>query len=564
MKDRRSSSQIVTGFLPEQTVDLRGSVWKVKGWRAPLRLNTVDTQILREEILRAAYEWIGKQDQKKFLENLQRGHNLEAYTLEEHNGVNVEEFPKQWICRKCKLYHKDFTATCRCGSVNSKRQLPFVAFHSCGQLSELSIPACPTHGRTYISLPKTASLTQIQFFCSESGCNWSPKPGLPYQRCRCGQGMNHNIHRAAKVYTSRSVVIVNPPSSEALKVLNQSGGVARASTWVLEGMATRSVTGAGKIPALKQSLLEQNIPEEQVKVMLRSIGVTDEETETYEIPSTIKAEFEYQAKMLGIATLDSRLMIPDLIENASTTEPFKERYESKYYEAINTSGLKSVDLLEKFPIFTGRFGYTRGSIDPGTSTINPFSHHDRRQRNVYPVYGDLAETEALLLHLNPEKVLLWLQRLGYTAEYDAKSSPHQKILSLLADARHGNEARAALKTMIHSYSHRFIRTLAIYAGIDRNAMGEMIFEYALSFIVYSVPRGDFVLGGMRAVFERELDALLDEVRTSEHRCALDPGCAKSRGACMACLHIGEPSCAHYNRYLSRKSLFGEKGYLHSA
>jgi hypothetical protein len=55
--------------------------------------------------------------------------------------------------------------------------------------------------------------------------------------------------------------------------------------------------------------------------------------------------------------------------------------------------------------------------------------------------------------------------------------------------------------------------------------------------------------------------LLANVVDREHRCALDPGCARGAGACLACLHVGEPSCRYFNTYLDRKSLFGQSGYL---
>ena len=30
---------------------------------------------------------------------------------------------------------------------------------------------------------------------------------------------------------------------------------------------------------------------------------------------------------------------------------------------------------------------------------------------------------------------------------------------------------------------------------------------------------------------------------------------------MACLHLGEPSCRWFNRFLDRSSLFGEQGFV---
>src|SRR5262245_64622626 len=51
-----------------------------------------------------------------------------------------------------------------------------------------------------------------------------------------------------------------------------------------------------------------------------------------------------------------------------------------------------------------------------------------------------------------------------------------------------------------------------------------------------------------------LNTLLRDLVASDSRCPLDPGCARAGGACMACLHLGEPSCRYYNQYLNRTVL----------
>jgi hypothetical protein len=63
------------------------------------------------------------------------------------------------------------------------------------------------------------------------------------------------------------------------------------------------------------------------------------------------------------------------------------------------------------------------------------------------------------------------------------------------------------------------------------------------------------------VFETSLHRFLDDFVTGESRCALDPGCRSGTGACMACLHLGEPSCRWFNRFLDRAHLFGPDGFV---
>jgi hypothetical protein len=89
---------------------------------------------------------------------------------------------------------------------------------------------------------------------------------------------------------------------------------------------------------------------------------------------------------------------------------------------------------------------------------------------------------------------------------------------------------------------------------------EFLVPQHCGFFIYAATRGDFVLGGLQAVFETELDSFLSELASLDLRCPLDPGCMRIDGACMACLHLGEPSCRYYNGYLNRQTLVGPGGY----
>lgn len=119
----------------------------------------------------------------------------------------------------------------------------------------------------------------------------------------------------------------------------------------------------------------------------------------------------------------------------------------------------------------------------------------------------------------------------------------------------------ALLQLVHSYAHRTIRRLASFAGIERDGLAEYLLPHHLSFVVYAASRGDFVLGGLQAVYETSLHRFLADLVEGESRCALDPGCRSGGGACMACLHLGEPSCRWFNRFLDRSELFGANGFL---
>jgi hypothetical protein len=262
----------------------------------------------------------------------------------------------------------------------------------------------------------------------------------------------------------------------------------------------------------------------------------------------------------------SRVRIDDLVA-ALDQGKMSERsniYHHHYPVALARSGLESIDLIEKFPVLTGNFAYTRGGSTPGAGDLRPF-----RLGANYAVYADLAETEALFVRLKASRVATWLRAEGFSIEDSSdERSARLAILRAVEIPAPGQEvdsptSGSRVLTLVHSLAHRFIRRAAVFAGIDRNALAEMVVPHHLGFFIYAASRGDFVLGGLQAVFETELHHLLREVASGDQRCALDPGCMRAGGACMACLHLGEPSCRYYNRFLDRSTLFGKNGFLWS-
>jgi hypothetical protein len=333
-------------------------------------------------------------------------------------------------------------------------------------------------------------------------------------------------------------------------------------------MTEASVTDVpSTLESLRRQLEEQGLPANVIDQMIATAeasGALGKGT-AYgeEIPPGIKQDAEDQAVTIAMAMLDSRKTINDLKAATPATSPLGPTYHKAYPAALAQTGFAAVEMIDRFPVLTGQFGFVRGGSKP-EAVLRPFK--DKRGSS-YVVYGELAETEALFFRLSPSRVAEWLRARGFT-EIDDLSDDEIRlaILKHARPPRPGEQVDkqslgAQLLTLIHSISHRMIRTLAVYSGIDRNALSELLVPLHLGFFVYAAARGDFVLGGLQAVFDSELDRLLREFLGSEHRCALDPGCSKSGSACVACLHLGEPSCRYFNEYLSRDTMFGEGGYL---
>ena len=568
MRDTRSSSQILFGFLPQQTVDVKGRIWKVREWRSPRHLGVVDERALSKELRRAAVAWRARQNDGNFVNDLERGFAVQFLALDRKNGVNLDPFPRIWYCRRCRLLHRARSGRCRCGGAGDRSQLHFVAYHdACGEVREPRLPACPQHGSATINFPGTASAREIHFSCSQ--CNWT-QAGFPHMNCTCGQGaMTVNVHRSASVFTPRQVVIVNPPRREDVQRILEQGGSTRALAWVLEGIQEQSLENARPTASsLRRQLLGQGMPEAAIDAVIRSAGeaggLAVGSVDLEALAADKRAEAEDQALAIALAASSSRTRVADLIGTNDQTADLQSLYRNEYPAALTRAGLESVELVDKFPILTGHFGYTRGDPAPGESKLVTF----KDRRGDYVVYGDLAQTEALFFRLSATRVVRWLERQGF----NMPRCPDERTARLAIIERADIPAAGAqvgaptigteVLRLVHSFCHRTIRILAVHAGIERSALSEYLVPVHLGFYVYAAAKGDFVLGGLQAVFESELNTLLRDVVYGEHRCALDPGCASVDAACMSCLHLGEPSCRYWNTFLTREALFGPAGYFH--
>src|SRR5262249_46596161 len=115
MREFRSGSQILFGYLPEQTVDLCGRVWKVKSWNQPISVS-VDDATLREELIRQASAWERTGNDGEYVRDLRRGVTPQVLTLNYSAGVYVEPFPRLWICKHCARVESADDRRCACGA----------------------------------------------------------------------------------------------------------------------------------------------------------------------------------------------------------------------------------------------------------------------------------------------------------------------------------------------------------------------------------------------------------------------------------------------------------------
>lgn len=551
MRQERSATQILFGYLPEQTVDLEGGVWKVSYWPYPLQ-HSVDTGAVREALILAARPWEIEGTDQGYLQMLRSGHDIAVVGVDPKNGVRVEPFPEQWRCKRCHRLANSPVAKCRCG-VRSWGQLPFVEYcGGCGSLREPYLPTCPSHKDVTMEFPASASAREITLKCPT--CNVVIRKGFGFAKCRtCGDTPQHNVHRAASVYAARTIVMVNAPSPDRIQRLRESGGEGRALRWMLNGMSTKGpAEEAGGVEDVRRALAAQNLPEAVIAAAIAAMEVQAPKSEADALP--LSPDGRQQAMSVALALDEERATLTDFAGDLEVGSALHSLHTETYPASLKRAGIEQLDLTTRFPLLTGAFGYTRGDTTPGGSALVPY--RDRENRLI--VYGDLQATEAWFVRLDAVKVLRWLRLRGHDLPNLNEPSACRRVIlesshqpSLWSDPPSVPTVGSDVLTLVHSYSHRLIRAATSLVGIDRDALSEYLVPMHLGFFVYAAGRGDFVLGGLEAVFEQDLHHVLDRVAIGDYRCALDPGCARHGGACVACLHLGEPSCRIFNRYLDR-------------
>jgi hypothetical protein len=561
MREQRSGSQILFNHLPEQTVDAAGGIWKVKRWNDAGTETGIDLAALRDELLRATSPWAENKTDGDFVADLRRQRPLKVKKINKQEGVWCEPFPRLYLCRACSRLHDRPSGRCECGSKARRGQLPFVGYHEkCGSIKTPYVKKCQIHSQRAVKFPGTASAAELIFYCPV--CNAVIQRGFG-AACDCDEGgtLSFTVHRSGTVFKARGVVLINPARREVLNQVELAGGGARALDWLLTGMNEARITDsrASNDPQSIRTLLESRGFEAAViDAMIAALPKSGQPTYTpAAIPLQVRERAELQARQIALATFDSRVRISDLQTKAESIV-LKSLYEREYPSAMAAAGLDRVEFIDRFPVLTAQYGYTRGPTAPGTARLRTY----REVNGDYVLYGELAQTEALFIRLKPLKAHTWLTSLGFAlpVAQDDTTAAAAVLESTQLTSRAGTLDSCLLK-LVHSYSHALIRRASLYAGIDRNSLCELVLPYTFGFFVYAPAKGDFVLGGLQALFETELHLLLRELVEDEQRCALDPGCNDNGAACAVCLHLGEPSCRLFNTGLSRRVLAGGAGYF---
>jgi hypothetical protein len=227
-------------------------------------------------------------------------------------------------------------------------------------------------------------------------------------------------------------------------------------------------------------------------------------------------------------------------------------------------GFSRVVLVSDYPIITATYGFSRAEFTPNQCRLNPFPAN-RDHGGKFPIFVDQVQADALLLTLNHDRVITWLERNGYHPDIPSGTDPSlgQKAYAVrlldevnVREVLHADRPEARMVFgLLHTLSHLSVRQAALLCGLDRTSLSEYVLPRALTFALYCNHRFGATIGALTALFEQSLTEWLSAVRETR-RCVYDPVCRDRTGNCHACTHLAETSCRFFNLNLSRAFLFG--------
>ncbi|MBM2770490.1 hypothetical protein [Burkholderia anthina] len=251
----------------------------------------------------------------------------------------------------------------------------------------------------------------------------------------------------------------------------------------------------------------------------------------------------------------------------------KAAQEAQTQHLMTKLGMADLGLIREFDLCRFTHGYTRVSATPTLEKRNQLMPvrlrlFDPLRNGKRPIYVVTQANEALYVRLDPRAVYRWLQSVGVVDLPDWDESgivklggkilevaqPFGRYFSLLKE---GDAATYRyVYTLLHTYAHSIMKSVAELSGLDLGSMGEYLFPLDLAFVVYR--NGTTMdLGNLSSLWRNENNRFLSRLlEPSTHRCNSGRLCDTAGGACPDCIMIPETSCLAQNQLLSRAVLKG--------
>lgn len=251
----------------------------------------------------------------------------------------------------------------------------------------------------------------------------------------------------------------------------------------------------------------------------------------------------------------------------------KERQEAETARLMKKLGMVEFGLVRDFELCRFTHGYTRVGATPtiekhGTDLPVRLRLFEPLEGGKRPIYVVTQANEALYVQLDPQAVHAWLSAVGIPnlPQWSQRDSvrfggrllevaePFGRFFSALHEA--DASTYRYVYTLLHSYAHVLMKSIAEFSGLDVGSLGEYLFPADLAFVVYR--NGTTMdLGNLSSLWRNEHNRFLGHLlETSTHRCNSGSLCDLHGSACPDCIMVPETSCIAQNRLLSRSVLLG--------
>lgn len=593
----RGKQQVLFSYLPNRTFDFErvAAIARVVGIRGDPRID-LNMPVLLRRIAEEAGAW-GEDFRPALRDEVFR--HADRFVLLDPRHVQAELFPKVLWCQNhaCGRVF-DFSRrdslpnqcpSCRQGQLV---QLRFVKIHRCGALHPLLPPDCQEcHSNAHMALDTRGSerISSFRWICRR--CNRGT--GLFGGFCRECQwpdqslrGMDIEVHRAGRTFYAHTTILLNIPDRrlDGFFSLPEWSAIAAAKFLEMSEVANRTLTEYSQNAEDPQTSQDTGLSGADLDDLMHrqangELTPAQFVQEMQVLRERRKHERQVSSPSGIVQALSQRSGVPwsiweragqemlEAVMPMETGHPTELNMQSPIVPSAQTArqmGLSRVVLVSDYPIITATYGFSRAEYRPNECRLNPFpAHVDHGGK--FPIFVDQVQADALLLSLNPDRVITWLQRNGCQPIIPAGSDPslarQSYFVQLLSNAPLRETLRADQKEarmafgLLHTLSHLAVRQAALLCGLDRTSLSEYVLPRALTFALYCNHRFGATIGALTAMFEQSLLEWLNAIREAR-RCVYDPVCRDRNGNCHACMHLAETSCRFFNLNLSRAFLFG--------
>lgn len=298
------------------------------------------------------------------------------------------------------------------------------------------------------------------------------------------------------------------------------------------------------------------------------------------ILASIRAFEESQSRPQSLSAPDIKLPEYEIFCQGDTTSRNRDFQTRRVQLKKDWSPLRIIDvvLVERLREVQAMVGFARldavGELtDPDQQVLVRAAPLARRATDWVPATE--LRGEGLFLRFDEQAISEWESAADLRDHADAFRTAHASWCEKRGIKPPNDRFPGMRYVLLHSFSHAFMRQIALEAGYSAASLKERIYARSsyvpggpmAGLLVYTAaPDSEGTLGGLIGLGEDEdtIFQLVTESLRSMTLCAGDPLCSERHvdaggrtvhaAACHACLFAPETSCERGNRYLDRSVL----------